>query len=68
MKKILFLALLLCSCNDSYKKVDGVVLTDMNTGKKYLVKHHIGATFMVYEQVKEISEKDTITSFKELER
>jgi len=62
----LFLILLLTSlssCKDK-SKFDGLILTDENTGKKYLLKHNIGDTYMIDEQIIQISGKDTTLIFK----
>ena len=65
--KAFFILLVSCclfsSCADG-DKFDGLVLTDENTGKKYLLKHNIGDTYMIDEQVFQISGKDTTLVFK----
>ena len=65
--KAFFILLVMCclfsSCADS-DKFDGLVLTDEDTGKKYLLKHNIGDTYMIDEQVIQISGKDTTLLFK----
>ncbi len=65
--KAFFILLVMCclfsSCADD-DKFDGLVLTDENTGKKYLLKHNIGDTYMIDEQVLQISGKDTTLVFK----
>lgn len=65
--KAFFILLVMCclfsSCADG-DKFDGLVLTDENTGKKYLLKHNIGDTYMIDEQVLQISGKDTTLVFK----
>jgi len=65
--KAFFILLVMCclfsSCIDG-SKYDRLVLTDENTGKKYLLKHNIGDTYMIDEQVLQISGKDTTLVFK----
>lgn len=57
MKKILILIVLLASCKES-KKYDGMILTDENTQKKYLIKSsHSG--YRVYERIQQTSGCDT---------
>ena len=62
LTKAFFILLVMCclfsSCVDGSKH-DGLVLTDNNTGKKYLLKHNGGDTYFIYEQVLQISGKDT---------
>ena len=60
---LLVMCCLFSSCSDG-SKFDGLVLTDENTGKKYLLKHNIGDTYMIYEQVLQVSGKDTTLVFK----
>jgi hypothetical protein len=64
--KAFFILLVMCCLFSSCAgdKFDGFVLTDENTGKKYLLKHNIGYTYMIYEQVLQISGKDTTFVFK----
>lgn len=54
----------LISCGYTGDKYDGLVLTDENTGKKYLIKHNVLDTYMIYEHTIEISGTDTIYKFK----
>ena len=49
-----------CSTN----KYDGLILTDENTGKKYLLKHNLGDTYFIDEQILYISGKDTTLVFR----
>ena len=67
LTKAFFILLVMCclfsSCEDG-NKYDGLVLTDENTGKKYLLKHNVGDTYMIDEQVLQISGKDTTLVFK----
>lgn len=67
LTKAFFVLFVMCclfsSCVDG-NKFDGLVLTDENTGKKYLLKHNFGDTYMIDEQVLEISGKDTTFVFK----
>lgn len=62
-----FASLLLCtvlsSCNNE-TQYDGLVLTDENTGKKYLLKHNVGDTYFIDEQTQQILGKDTTVVFK----
>lgn len=66
-KTSIFIFLVMCclfsSCAYS-DKFDGLVLTDENTGKKYLLKHNIMDTYMIDEQFLQISGKDTTLVFK----
>lgn len=59
----LLLCAVLSSCNNE-TQYDGLVLTDTITGKKYLLKHNVGDTYFIYEQVQQISGKDTTVVFK----
>jgi hypothetical protein len=65
--KAFFILLVMCclfsSCNNEVQ-YDGLVLTDENTGKKYLLKHNVGDTYFIDEQVLQISGKDTTMVFK----
>ena len=63
IKLLLVLLVLFSSCEDS-DKFDGLILTDENTGKKYLLKHNGGDTYFIDEQVIQISGKDTIVVFR----
>ena len=44
-------------------KYDGLILTDKNTGKQYLMKHNIGDNYFIDEKRTIISGDDTITVF-----
>ena len=62
-----FLYTLLCvvtlsSCTDG-KKYDGLILTDNETGRIYLLKHNVGDTYMIDEKVVKIMGKDTTQVF-----
>ena len=65
--KAFFILLVMCclfsSCNNEVH-YHGLVLTDENTGKKYLLKHNVGDTYFIDEQVLQISGKDTTMVFK----
>ena len=51
------------SCSDA--KYNGLILTDENTGKKYLLKQDdIANTYKISEQVKVIVGNDTTLMFK----
>lgn len=67
LKHVLLIGTAMCclfsSCVDG-DKFDGLVLTDENTGKKYLLIYNIGDTYMIREQVFQISGKDTSVVFK----
>jgi hypothetical protein len=56
-------ALTFLSCED-VGKYGGLILTDENTGKKYLIKHNIGDAYFVDERVMVISGQDTTYQFK----
>lgn len=67
-KSVLFLSVLIfmlscISCSDG-SKYDGLVLTDEETGKKYLLKHNSGDTYFVDEEWMQITKNDTIRKFK----
>ena len=49
-----------CSYGNKYDKL---ILTDQNTGKQYLLRHHAGDTYFISEKVIKISGKDTICVF-----
>ena len=61
-----FASVLLCvvlsSCNNDTQK-NGLILTDPNTGKLYLLKHNVGDTYFIYERQMLISGKDTTWVF-----
>ena len=67
MKKIRFIlfVVLLClfvSCVPG-KKYDGLILTDKNTGTKYLFKYYFGNTYFILEQTIRITGGDTLVVF-----
>lgn len=47
-----------CRYGDKYDKL---ILTDLNTGKQYFMKHNFCDTYMINEKVIKISGKDTIS-------
>jgi len=55
---------ILTGCVNDNKKYDGLVLTDNKTGGVYLLRHNIGDTYMIYEKVTTIINKDTTEVFK----
>lgn len=57
---LLFSVLSSCS-NDTQK--DGLILTDPNTGKLYLLRHNIGDTYFINERKMLIIAKDTTWVF-----
>lgn len=61
---ILMLSSIFYSCSNA--KYDGLILTDENTGKKYLIKQVdvIVNTYKISEQVKVIVGNDTTLMFK----
>jgi hypothetical protein len=60
---IIAAALTLLSCKDG-DKYDGLILTDENTGKKYLLKNNAGDSYFIDERVMVISGQDTTYQFK----
>jgi hypothetical protein len=58
---ILFLHIFTGCSNGS--KYDKLILIDQNTNKKYLIKHNIGDTYFIDEEIIKISGKDTIVVF-----
>lgn len=59
---IMFTITSLCSCESD--KHDGLILTDENTGKKYLLEHRLGDSYFIKEQILQISGGDTTYVFK----
>jgi hypothetical protein len=59
---LLVVIMLSCTSNNNKKRL---ILTDTNTGRVYLIKHHIGDTYMIYElySIKEMN--DTTWVFKQ---
>lgn len=57
---LLIMTILFCSCN----KYDGLILTDENTGKKYLLEYNFGNSYFIKEQTLLISGSDTTYVFK----
>lgn len=57
MKKLILILLLASSCKTD-KKYDGMILTDENTQKKYLLKKNHSA-YDVYERIQQVSGCDT---------
>ena len=53
----------LSSCSNDTQK-DGLILTDPNTGKLYLLRHNIGDTYFINERKMLIIAKDTTWVFK----
>jgi hypothetical protein len=65
VKILITLLVMLClftSCDSS--KYDGLILTDKNTGKMYLLEHRMGDTYFIKEQILQISGSDTTYVFK----
>ena len=52
----------LSSCSNDTEK-DGLILTDPNTGKLYLLRHNIGDTYFINERKMLIIAKDTTWIF-----
>jgi hypothetical protein len=42
---------------------DGMIVTDQNTGKLYLLKHNVGDNYFIFERKMLISGKDTTFVF-----
>jgi hypothetical protein len=55
---------LFSSCKVPETQYDGLILTDENTGKKYLLKHNYADTYFIDEAVMIISGKDTTYAFR----
>jgi len=51
------------ACKDG-NRYGGLVLTDENTGKKYLIKSHMGDAYFIDERVMIINGQDTTYQFK----
>ncbi len=58
------LLLLLVGCTTDGDKFNGLVLTDKNTGKNYLLRHTHGDAYFIYESITIINGKDTTNQFK----
>lgn len=56
-------AMSLVGCSDG-DRFNGLVLTDTNTGKRYLLKHNGGDTYFVDEEITIISGSDTTKGFR----
>lgn len=48
----------------NHNKYGGLILTDENTGKKYLITHSFGDAYFIDERVMIINGKDTTYQFK----
>jgi hypothetical protein len=57
----MLIVVLLTAC-DTEK--DGMIVTDQNTGKLYLLKHNVGDSYFIFESKMLISGKDTTFVFK----
>lgn len=57
-------ALVSITACENGNKYDGLILTDENTGKKYLLIHSVVNTYFVYERVIVISGQDTTYQLK----
>lgn len=64
IKSILLLFTLVILFSACSSKYDGLILTDENTGKKYLLRHNLGDNYFIDEQTLYISGKDTTLVFK----
>lgn len=69
MKKLIFfllsLSVILTSCSTpNNEKHDGLILTDVNTGKRYLLNHNFGNNYFIDEEVEIINGQDTTYQFK----
>lgn len=56
-------AMLFVSCGADNDKYNGMILTDENTGKRYLLKHHMIDAYFIDEEVEKIIGNDTIRVF-----
>jgi uncharacterized protein YbaR (Trm112 family) len=62
---LVFAALIsITACGADRNKYGGLILTDENTGKKYLIKHHMGDVYFIEERVMIINGQDTTYQFK----
>lgn len=59
----LLLVAVLFSCNNE-TQYDGLILTDLKTKRKYLLKYNAGDSYFIDEEVKQIFGKDTTIVFK----
>lgn len=59
----MLIALIALSSCTNYDNYDGLILTDNETGRVYLLKHHIGDTYMIDEKVIKIIGRDTTEVF-----
>ena len=46
-----------------YGEVDGLILTDNQTGKKYIIEHNVGINYIIKGEVIKISGTDTVIVF-----
>ena len=68
LRKKLSYVLLLClvifsSCEGNEAEYDGLILTDIKTGRVYLLKHNMSDTYFVDERVIRIIGQDTTEVF-----
>ncbi len=57
-------ALVSITACENGSKYDGLILTDENTGKKYLLEYNVGDTYFVEERVIVINGQDTTYQFR----